>query len=477
MINLDDRIIDINLLNKSEFWLLMHLTKRINKDRKTFPGNELLCKETGFCLNTLQTLKKSLIQKGFLKFETRKHKGHFTSNEYEVCTSLISIYKPSHKSKASGDGERNALGDGERNAPTQKMGNGDVVAFTQNLVNGDDVGITQKMGNGDDITPTQKMGNGDVVAVTQNLVNGDVAAGTQNLGIGKIIAPTQKMERKAPFTQNLVDGKLISPTQNLGKEEGNAIPQKMGIGKCIIPTQNLGSGEDAVTQKMGIEEGFSVTQNLGSEEGISLTQILGTEVLSTTPIEVLSTTYEVLNNHLHVCFNCSEDEEKTQNQNQKKIQNQIQTQTQNQKKEINENYSFEKPPSPISAGPLPQNGLLFRETEYGNKDGGFQLFESKMTLRNSEYGEVDLEFYYHKILNWSDQGNRRSDWLGMAATFILNDRRDNKIQFKKNGAVTKIFGYPIEQVNDYIARINEKKRFYEQFKYSGRSAGSGVEGE
>jgi hypothetical protein len=69
MINLDDRIIDINLLNKSEFWLLMHLTKRINKDRKTYPGNELLCKETGFCLNTLQVLKKSLIQKGFLSLK------------------------------------------------------------------------------------------------------------------------------------------------------------------------------------------------------------------------------------------------------------------------------------------------------------------------------------------------------------------------------------------------------------------------
>ena len=451
MINLDDRIIDINLLNKSEFWLLMHLTKRINKDRKTFPGNELLCKETGFCLNTLQVLKKSLIQKGFLKFETRKHKGHFTSNEYEVTTSLISIYKPSDKSKASGDGERNelgdgkrnalgddkrnALGDGKRNAPTQKMGNGDVAAVTQNLGIGDDVASTQIMSNGDDITPAQKMGNGEAIT--------------------------------------MCNGKRIA----LGDGECNAPTQKMGIGKHKAPTQKMGSGNDAPTQKMGIEEGVFVTQNLGSEEGISVTQILGTEVLSTTPIEVLSTTYEVLNNHLHVCFNCSEDEEKTQNQNQKKIQNQIQTQTQNQKKEINENYSFEKPPSPISAGPLPQNGLLFRETEYGNKDGGFQLFESKMTLRNSEYGEVDLEFYYHKILNWSDQGNRRSDWLGMAATFILNDRRDNKIQFKKNGAVTKIFGYPIEQVNDYITRINEKKRFYEQFKYSGRSAGSSVEGE
>jgi hypothetical protein len=329
---------------------------------------------------------------------------------------LISIYKPSDKSKASGDGERKILGDGKRNV----------------------------FGDGERNAPTQKMGNGDVVAVTHFLGNGNISA----------------------------------PTQNLGNEEVNAITQKMGIGKHKAPTQKMGSGgnialgdgkRNTPTQKMGIEEGVSFTQNLGSEKGISVTQILGTEVLSTTPIEVLSTTYEVLNNHLNVCFNCSEDEEKTQNQNQIK--------TQTQKKEIIENYSFEKPPSPISAGPLPQNGLLFRETEYGNKDGGFQLFESKMTLRNSEYGEVDLEFYYHKILNWSDQGNRRSDWLGMAATFILNDRRDNKIQFKKNGAVTKIFGYPIEQVNDYITRINEKKRFYEQFKYSGRSAGSGVEGE
>lgn len=66
MINLDDRIIDKELLDESEFWLLMHIVKRINRNRKAFPGNELLCRDTGFSIFKLKLVKKKLVSKKML---------------------------------------------------------------------------------------------------------------------------------------------------------------------------------------------------------------------------------------------------------------------------------------------------------------------------------------------------------------------------------------------------------------------------
>jgi hypothetical protein len=90
MINIHDELFDE--VDHSEFWLLCHIVKRLNKDLFCFPSNKLLMVDTGWSIDKLQKVKKSLQDKGLLKVEARFNSDRQTSNTYYLTTNLIGAF-------------------------------------------------------------------------------------------------------------------------------------------------------------------------------------------------------------------------------------------------------------------------------------------------------------------------------------------------------------------------------------------------
>lgn len=315
MINLNDRIIDKNLMNESEFWLLMHIVKRVNRNRKAFPGNELLCKDTGFGLSKLKLVKLKLVQKNLLIVKHRIGKSNkYTSNEYTVNTDLISVYMPMKEIRT------NPIEEPKTAEPvTGKQAQPETVGWI----------------------PT----------------HGEEKPWVEN-------QPTDERKTVGCFSTHEV---LTSISKGLTSVYGNDLENEI----------------ETHTQKKPIE---------GSSE-----------------------------------LNCPTG------------------------------YS---PPS--SARPPTTATTLFRDTKYVQGENGLQEFVSDMVARQSEFELVNLEYYYQRLLNWSDNGNLRKNWLASASMFILNDKKDNKLQLKqddKNNATTAtINGHSANKVADYYARIRNKNR-------------------
>lgn len=64
--------------------------------------------------------------------------------------------------------------------------------------------------------------------------------------------------------------------------------------------------------------------------------------------------------------------------------------------------------------------ILLRDSEFFNN---VPLLKDKIGL---DYGHYDLEFYYKSALAWSDNGNKKIDWVATIRNFILRDEKDNK---------------------------------------------------
>lgn len=90
MINLDTRLLKV--VDENELWLLCQLAKRINSFRECWPSNATLCKDTGWHIEKLQRVKKSLVQKGLLQIKPRKIPDGQTSNMYYVTTKYVSLF-------------------------------------------------------------------------------------------------------------------------------------------------------------------------------------------------------------------------------------------------------------------------------------------------------------------------------------------------------------------------------------------------
>lgn len=91
MINIDTRLLE--KVDQNELWLLMHLAKRLNKDRTCWPSNRMLLRELGWSIDKLQKYKKALSDKGFLSVMGRKHpEGGQGSNKYLVKSEFIGVF-------------------------------------------------------------------------------------------------------------------------------------------------------------------------------------------------------------------------------------------------------------------------------------------------------------------------------------------------------------------------------------------------
>lgn len=90
MINIDTRL--LAKVDQDDLWLLTHIAKRINEQRECWPSNVTLCKETGWGIEKLQRVKKSLVDKKLMKVFPRKNQAGQTSNQYLVITRFIGVY-------------------------------------------------------------------------------------------------------------------------------------------------------------------------------------------------------------------------------------------------------------------------------------------------------------------------------------------------------------------------------------------------
>lgn len=86
MINIDTRL--LYKLDENDFWLLLHLIKFLGKNGSSWPGNKRICKDTGWNIDKVQRVKKSLIDKGFLSFELVLG----SSNIYRFHTKLVGVF-------------------------------------------------------------------------------------------------------------------------------------------------------------------------------------------------------------------------------------------------------------------------------------------------------------------------------------------------------------------------------------------------
>lgn len=90
MINIDSRI--LSKVDEDELWLLIHLSKRLDKHRTCFPSNDLLCSETGWNIDKLQKVKGCLIKKRLLKVTPRKTSKGRGSNLYTMKTPYLNVF-------------------------------------------------------------------------------------------------------------------------------------------------------------------------------------------------------------------------------------------------------------------------------------------------------------------------------------------------------------------------------------------------
>ncbi len=86
MINIDTRF--LSKVDESEMWLLLHITKRLGKKMFCFPSNSTLLNDTGWSIDKLRYVKKSLEQKGLIWIEDT----HGKSNNYHVKTDEIGVF-------------------------------------------------------------------------------------------------------------------------------------------------------------------------------------------------------------------------------------------------------------------------------------------------------------------------------------------------------------------------------------------------
>jgi hypothetical protein len=75
--------------------------------------------------------------------------------------------------------------------------------------------------------------------------------------------------------------------------------------------------------------------------------------------------------------------------------------------------------------------ILFKESEV------FDLEKFKAAFTNSKYSTANLDYYYERVLNWSESGaNKKIDWIATARSFMITDISEGKFitkDFKPNG--------------------------------------------
>ena len=98
--------------------------------------------------------------------------------------------------------------------------------------------------------------------------------------------------------------------------------------------------------------------------------------------------------------------------------------------------------------------VLFSETEYYDD---YENFVAR--FEGSDFVVADLEFYHESVKNWADStGNLRKDWIAVARTFMLNDRRDNKLVLNSKTKKLKTNGKGNSKEGNTVVNVEQAKR-------------------
>lgn len=63
----------------------------------------------------------------------------------------------------------------------------------------------------------------------------------------------------------------------------------------------------------------------------------------------------------------------------------------------------------------------------------FDIQEFKAKFEGTDYEAADLDYYYEALRSWSEsKGVKKKDWIATARTFMLRDRKENKLITKKD---------------------------------------------
>jgi hypothetical protein len=72
-----------------------------------------------------------------------------------------------------------------------------------------------------------------------------------------------------------------------------------------------------------------------------------------------------------------------------------------------------------------QRPILFRDCIFFEKDKFIQEFE------NEDYKIFDANYYYESAKNWSEEGNKKKNWIATTRNWALRDLKDGKPKLKK----------------------------------------------
>jgi len=98
--------------------------------------------------------------------------------------------------------------------------------------------------------------------------------------------------------------------------------------------------------------------------------------------------------------------------------------------------------------------ILFRESVF------FDLEKFKSEFLNTKYAIYNLEFYYEKVLNWSNSADaKKIDWIATARNFMLGDAEKGRAALQnqnltQNATASKNYGKP--DLSDYKAELARK---------------------
>lgn len=105
--------------------------------------------------------------------------------------------------------------------------------------------------------------------------------------------------------------------------------------------------------------------------------------------------------------------------------------------------------------------VLFRETEFVMLEDGRERFRAALIGRNSAYEMADTDYYYERALNWSDNDNRKVNWVATVANWITDDVSRNKLVKSKTNSHDKTGGKNWNAVTD--ADIERAQRLADRF--------------
>lgn len=89
-----------------------------------------------------------------------------------------------------------------------------------------------------------------------------------------------------------------------------------------------------------------------------------------------------------------------------------------------------EPPTPPNSAqpPRPKKTTLFRNSEVADRETFFAHF------KDEAFANIDMEYYYNAVADWSDSSNTMRTprgWLATVRTFIRGDRERNKLHVKQ----------------------------------------------